>query len=102
MPTPHRIRLRAPWDLDREEGRVWLRRYFNLPTGLTAGSRVFVVVEGDLPVVALSLNGQSAPTSGVGRWELSSLLVRRNMLALEVHSDAPPDDFAVNLEIHDA
>jgi beta-galactosidase/beta-glucuronidase len=91
LPAPSRPTLPAPWDsLFGPEfiGRLRLRRRFNLPTGLEAHERVWLVIEGmDLPGTA-SLNDEplgslpegSSPTD----FDVTLLLRPRNELVLEI------------------
>lgn len=92
----HRIRLRHPWQREPQAGAVLWRRRFNRPTGLDAGHRVFVVIEGDVGLGGVVLNdeplgtlrGQQSPQP----FEVTDRLLGSNELLLwleQSSSDEP-------------
>jgi hypothetical protein len=111
----HTIRLRDPWDATHQaDGMVRFSRHFNRPTGLDGGDRVWLVIEGAAPPLAVSLNGHHvgqasrlpahiAATSGrESHYEITPLLQPRNKLEIDLPaspSDAPSALGLVRLEI---
>jgi beta-galactosidase/beta-glucuronidase len=92
---PHVIRLRGPWECEAVggDGRGAFRyaRRFHQPTGLTAGSKVWLVVEGVEGDAEVRVNGQ-----GVGkikaeedakRFEIMGKLRPHNLLEITVQAD---------------
>jgi hypothetical protein len=105
----HTIRLRDPWDVEPAAGGLRRhRRFFNKPTGLEAGDRVWIVVEGAVGFVELTLNGSPPPHTGEQgsgedsasrAYDVTALLNLRNELVI-VTSDAPSSSRGeVRLEI---
>lgn len=86
----HTIRLNSVWEPPRSGETAWLRS-FGRPSGIAVEDRVMLVVE--RPAAdAFALNGAALPrpVAGVARWEhdITSLLLERNLLALEPESGA--------------
>jgi hypothetical protein len=73
----HVIRLHAAWDPPAAAGEPW-RRSFGRPGGLTAGDRVWLVL--DRPCAGtLELNGERLPAVAAGRrWEADVTLLLRD------------------------
>lgn len=109
---PHSIRLREPWDVEPAAGGLKRhRRFFNKPTGLESGDRVWIVVEGAVGLSELTLNGSPPPHAGEQRasadgasrsYDVTTLLNLRNELIL-MQKDSPTSSRGeVRLEIHPA
>jgi hypothetical protein len=101
MSDPHIIRLRDPWEAERQNGDVTLwRRRFNRPTGLSPGDQVFLVIQSPTDVPSLRLNDVELPISahriGAVQAEIVSRLDVRN--TIEILAGAQRD-FEVWLEI---
>jgi hypothetical protein len=103
----HSIRLRDPWDATPQaDGTVHFTRHFNRSTGLEAGDRVWLVIEGAAQPLAVTLNGNlvgqasrlPVPAPNQARYEITALLQPRNKL----ESDALPALGEVRLEIESA
>ncbi len=92
MAGRHRIRLRAPWAAREEPQGTVLRRRFHRPTGLDAGTRVFLVLEAVSATLRLELNGaplgESEGETGA-EFELTGRLASFNELAVIVLGEAP-------------
>jgi len=78
--TPHRIRLRRPWNCQVREGYACWTRRFGRPMDLSTDERVWLIVEGLPPETVTVLNGIPIPT---GRFDITSLLHARNELTLK-------------------
>ncbi len=80
----HVIRLRDPWEIDRQAATICYRRRFGEPTNLDVGQRVWLVLDGADSAVTATLNGQALTAhSGPGiRFELTGRLSLRNELLL--------------------
>jgi hypothetical protein len=72
-------------------------RYFNKPTNLSAGEQVWIVVEGAIGFVELTLNGSPPPhakvqetgaDSAMRAYDVTTLLNLRNELVI-ITEDAP-------------
>jgi len=108
----HSIRLREPWDVEPIVGGLKRhRRFFNKPTGLEPGDRVWIVVEGAVGLAELSLNGSPPPHAGdqapVGNearrsFDVTTLLNLRNELVLILEDSPTSSRGEVRLEIHPA
>ena len=102
--SPHRIRLRRPWQSEGRGDRIRWTRRFGRPTGLAPGQRVWLVLE-DVPAAsAVSLNGHVLPV-GERAFDVTALLRARNELVLETQAAGPPADTPpglVALEIRQA
>jgi hypothetical protein len=82
---PHRIRLRGPWEYDAPAGRY--ARRFHRPSGLTAASRVWLVIDEAESGARVDLNGQvlgevTAPTAT--RFEVTPHLKPQNLISIVV------------------
>jgi hypothetical protein len=107
-PTPHRIRLRGPWDVrphaaDVSPGRMtvpgtlrvggWVGiaghvsfyRRFGQPSNLTATERVWLVFERIVGSAEVRLNDEPlGPIDGSGAFDVTEQLVKRNVLEVVV------------------
>lgn len=80
----HIIRLRRPWNQAQKGGNLVLSRRFHSPTGLTPGTRVYLVAELGVQPLLTTLNGtflsgtSTAETTPGGRrcwrWDITELL----------------------------
>ena len=86
MSEPHRINLSTAWEPPPEGSRAWARR-FGRPSGVEAGGRVYLVVEGGIRVT-LVLNGVCLSAES-GRHDVTDLLEPRNELLLVPSSEKP-------------
>ncbi len=109
---PYIIRLRDPWEssagtvaaspLDGS-ARVTLRRWFNRPTGLDAGTRIVLAVARLEGLRRVLLNGQAIPgceaSPGVWHFALPSPLALRNQIVIELDAvdSALPDAIPRNV-----
>ena len=86
---PHRIRLRGPWEYDSLM-HCFTRR-FHQPTGLTAASRVWLVIEEAAAAVRVELNGIAIGEADgqTARFDISAHLQPQNLLAITLM--APPE-----------
>ena len=98
-PLPAGGTLEMPGDWGRLlgddfRGRVRFTRQFNLPTGLDAGQRVWLVIDSVHAEADVVLNGSSVgqvcnvPNPPAGRFDITSLLQSRNELVVEVSCPA--------------
>lgn len=114
---PHSIRLREPWDVEPAAGGLKRhRRFFNKPTGLESGDRVWIVVEGAVGLSELTLNGSPPPhapspkvaVEGTANddelrsYEVTTLLNLRNELVLVTEDSPTSSRGEVRLEIRTA
>ncbi|NOZ38693.1 MAG: hypothetical protein GXP24_00525, partial [Planctomycetes bacterium] len=78
----HSIRLRHPWQCERtDDTHVWSRK-FNWPAELMPGETVQLVVE-PMPLAATpTLNGTTLTTDANGGSDITSLLVKHNLLVI--------------------
>ncbi len=97
---PHVIRLREPWEVSvsgsvSADGRLTLTRRFQRPTGLRAGDRVELVVEGLEGVRRIACNGSVLATesnaAGEVRSEIQHLLLDHNQIEIVVRAVPPAD-----------
>lgn len=105
----HTIRLRDPWDVEPAAGGLRRhRRFFNKPTGLEAGERVRIVVDGAVDLVELTLNGSPPPHAGEQAagddaasraYDVTALLNLRNELIIVTGDSASASRGEVRLEI---
>lgn len=87
----HTIRLREPWKVEFESGRVVYRRYFNCPTGLTPRDAVSLAID-QLDVAArVSLNTQPLAGGVSSTWEITPWLQPRNVVQVSIASETPPE-----------
>ncbi|HEY8506246.1 MAG TPA: hypothetical protein VIL46_16785 [Gemmataceae bacterium] len=91
--TPHRIRLRAPWQVEPLAGRVRHRRRFGMPRTLDADERVWLTCAGAEGPVRAWLNGEELgdfpdPRGGFAA-DITGRLLPRNELVLEVALPTP-------------
>ena len=98
---PHTIRLRGPWEYDHLTNRF--TRRFHRPTGLTATSRVWLVVKSADSPARVDLNGQilgEITPRCPARFEITSNLGSQNLISIIV---ARPGEFIgqVSLEIEE-
>lgn len=80
----HVIRLRQPWNHFRRGEQLVLSRRFHSPTGLTPGTRVWLVAEVEGQLLSATLNNTSlSPTPAaqsaqggrvLWRWDITDLL----------------------------
>jgi hypothetical protein len=87
---PHRIRLRGPWDCDPQ--RQCFTRRFHQPTGLTAETQVWLVIDQASAAARIELNGTTLGQAHVGqaiRWEITADMKPHNLLAI-TFTDPPP------------
>ena len=95
----HTIRLRDPWDASPQaEGTIRFTRHFNRPTGLEAGERVWLVIEGASVPLTVTLNGHPVgqasrlpPPVDAARYEITPLLKPRNKVEIELQSASATD-----------
>ena len=99
MPPAGRATLPDDWGAtlgDDFRGRVEFRRQFNMPTGLSAIDKVFLVVEKIDAFGSLSLNGSTPlsipPRASETRIQISELLKPTNELVVEVELPRLTDD----------
>jgi hypothetical protein len=91
----HTIRLRDPWERCVDSrGHLLFSRWFNAPTGIGNGDRVYLVVESFGVSALVLLNeqnlGRMTAISAPFRGEISDVLHPRNQIciALEVAGDS--------------
>src|SRR5262245_39757194 len=80
---PHRIRLRGPWEHD-SLANCFSRR-FHQPTGLTAATRVWLVIDECTASAQIVLNGNeigAAICSRPARFDITADLQPNNLLAI--------------------
>jgi hypothetical protein len=83
----HTIRLREPWTVEFQPGRVIYRRHFNRPTGLGPGDVVRLAID-DLPTAAtVFINGQSLTVDASASAEITEALLPRNAVEIIVAAD---------------
>jgi hypothetical protein len=100
--TPHVIRLRGPWQIETAgDGLTRASRIFHRPTGLSAESRVTLVVAEATDGMQVMLNGAPLAATPPDRFHLAPHLQPQNMLVLEFPSlvDAAALTQRVRLEI---
>lgn len=105
----HSIRLRDPWDVEPAAGGLRRhRRYFNKPTGLEPDDQVWVVIQGTVGLVELTLNGASPAyvrgrgPSGHGEpsaFDVTTLLNLRNELVIVTDDSTSATRGEVQLQI---
>ena len=82
---PHRIRLRGPWEY--ESLTYCFTRRFHQPTGLTAASRVWLVIDEADSHARVELNGQIlgdvAPRTPA-RFEITAHLKPQNLISIRM------------------
>ena len=92
----HRIRLREPWQCEREPSVALWRRKFGRPTGLGPGTKVWLAVENARAPLLVHLNGdllgQVASEGGSGRFDVTDRLLARNELATAAESPSTPGE----------
>jgi len=84
---PHRIRLRGPWEHDSLTN--CFSRRFHQPTGLTAATRVWLVIDECTASAQIELNGNEIGAAIAGhpaRFDITGNLQPNNLLAI-----TPPD-----------
>jgi hypothetical protein len=86
----HTIRLREPWEVETEPGRVIYRRHFNCPTGLTTRDVVRLVIEQLLDGSKLSFNNQPLASDGSADWAITHWLLPRNTVQVSIESATLP------------
>ena len=109
---PHIIRLRGPWEFESTDSAVRCTRRFHCPTGLTAESWVWLVIEDVQSAASVSLNGddcgQIDSSRCPARFDITGRLQPQNLLAITVRSTgkmpAPPEGLLglVRLEIEES
>jgi hypothetical protein len=109
---PHVIRLREPWECEAlgtdGEGPLRYSRRFHKPTGLTAGSRVWLVVEEVDGDAEASVNSRGLGDIKVGtrpsRFDITASMEANNLLEITVGPVAGQTGRlgAVRLEIEEA
>jgi len=87
----HTIRLREPWEVEFQPGRVIYRRHFNRPTGLGSGDVVRLMIDQLADGATVSFNGELL-ASGDSRWNISAQLENRNAIAVSLPRDALPPE----------
>lgn len=99
--SPHRIRLRAPWDSQPSATGARYARRFGRPTGIGERDSVWLVIDADWRSnsCSLLLNGERFATSdpttvATARWDVTARLVARNELVIEWPEATTPDDAA--------
>ena len=109
-PTPHRIRLRRPWQRRDADGRLCYARYFHRPTGIGPQDRVRLVLAGLEGTVELRLNGEQrarfeATPGAATAILITPRLAERNHLELlisaataAVAEDEPPGEVWLEIE----
>ncbi len=90
QPPPGTIQFPADWNAaigPHFHGRVRFSRHFNRPTGLDAGTVVYLVIEGIGPADLVQLNGRvldwDSSTANTPRFDITLLLSPRNELAID-------------------
>lgn len=101
----HNIRLRHPWQSQPGgDTTVWSRK-FNWPAEATPGETVQLVVEPATVAATLTLNGTSLTTGADGRFDITAMLAKHNLLAITSSvassGDSEQCPFDVRLEIVD-
>ncbi len=101
----HTIRLRHPWQCEPDgNATVWSRK-FNWPADSTPGETVRLVVEPVTAAATLTLNGTPLTIGTDGRFDITSLLAKHNLLVITSSAAASGDTeqcpFDVRLEIVD-
>lgn len=100
--SPHRIRLRAPWDSQPSSTATGARyaRRFGRPTGIGERDSVWLVIDADWRSnSSLLLNGERlAPSdltpAATARWDVTARLAARNELVIEWPEATATDDAA--------
>jgi hypothetical protein len=83
----HTIRLREPWEIEFEPGRVIYRRHFNRPTGLAPGDVVRLAID-DLPAAAtVFINGQQLTVDASASDDITTALLPRNAVEIIVAAE---------------
>jgi hypothetical protein len=95
----HTIRLREPWIVELQSGRVIYRRYFNRPTGLQPGDIVQLAIDGLRHDALVSFNGHPLPASDAMSWEIGGRLQPRNIVIVEAAGSEGLPFREVRLEI---
>jgi hypothetical protein len=85
----HTIRLREPWEVEAQPGRMIYRRHFNRPTGLEQGDVVRLVIDGLAAAAMVHVNGEPL-ASGDSCWDISAQLQNRNAIVISLTIDALP------------
>lgn len=86
----HTIRLREPWIVESQPGRVIYRRYFNRPTGLTNRDVIRLVIEDLADTAKVTFNSQSLAGESPAAWEIAPWLLARNAVEIVVTSEGLP------------
>jgi hypothetical protein len=85
---PHRMRLREPWNCQRETGRARCRRRFGYPGRIDDYERVWLVFAGVNGRAEVALNGQTLGRrqgrDGPFEFDVTSLLGDRNELVMDI------------------
>src|SRR5262245_45692678 len=87
---PHRIRLRGPWEFDSLT-HCFTRR-FHQPTGLTAATHVWLVIDEAEANARIELNGKeigAAIASQPARFDITANLQANNLLAITLTDSRP-------------
>ena len=80
---PHRIRLRGPWEHNSLTN--CFSRGFHRPTGLTAATRVWLVIDECTASAQIELNGKEIGAAIAGqpaRFDITTELQPNNLLAI--------------------
>lgn len=105
MPSVHVIRLRDPWERTVEQERPVWRRAFHAPSGLTATTRVILVLADLASAAAVSLNGATlsplAAESADVAFDITPLLGQHNRLVISLPPSNALPFTAARLEIRE-
>ena len=97
----HTIRLRDPWqNQPAESGGTRWTRAFHRPTGISEQEKVWLVISDS--TVPVWLGDQLLTADGIGqggRYDITTLLVDYNRLAIEVLDPSEQRSFEASLEI---
>jgi hypothetical protein len=91
----HTIRLRAPWQRQRQEDRDFWQRSFGRPTNLSDDETVRLVLRCQSAGALVTLNGEVLGSAGAGdeaaAFNVTGRLEVRNMLTLSMAANEPVD-----------